>query len=109
MRAGNEKMLDGVCFFALEAGDPLATASLGFIDRGRQTLDVALVRDCDHHGFLSDEVFHVVVAEFFAGDLRHAIVAVLAGDLDQIVADDCIDVCGVAQDRAVLLDFTQDF
>ena len=52
----DEDMLREVLFSGLDTGQPFASASLGAISMGGQTLHVPVVRDCDHHILFGDQV-----------------------------------------------------
>ena len=108
MGACDKEVLDGVLFFGFQSGDSFAAPFLRFVDRCGQAFDVTLVRDRHDHGLLGDEVFHVVVSEFYVGDFRHAVGAVFAGDFDKVLSDDPVDPRLVTQDISVAFDFLED-
>ena len=108
MGACNEQVFDGVFFFGFQAGDPFATSFLGFVHGGWKSFDVPLVGDRNDHGFLGDKVFHVVVAELLIGDLSNPIVAVLAGNFDEIFSYQGVDLRRAGEDLSIAFDLFED-
>ena len=107
VRAGDEQVLDRVFLFGLGAGQALAAAALGPVDRGRRPLDVAVAADRDDHRLFGDQVLHVDFADFVAADFGAAGVAVLPLQLAEVLADHVQDVLPVGEDAAILGDLLE--
>src|SRR3954454_23436921 len=105
VRRGDEEMLDVILVLQLHPHDTDAAALLLTVRRHRQPLDVARLRDRDHHVLFRDQVLEL---EFFLrrDDLRAAVVllAVDVLDLEQLLTEERVDPRGVAEDFAELRD-----
>ena len=103
MGRADEEVLDEVAVLHVHAGDAAAAAVLLAVGVERQRLDVAGVRDRDHHLLVGDQVLDVDLA-LGVGDLGAALVAEALGDLAQLLLDDREHAQLVAEDRAQLGD-----
>ena len=79
----DEQVLDEVLVLERLPVEPAAAAPLLLVRRHRRALDVARVRDGDHHLLVGDQVLDRELA-LVARDLRAALVAVLVDDLLQL-------------------------
>ena len=91
MRRGHEQVLDVVVVLRVHAGHADAAAMLLTVGGERQRLDVAGVRDRDHHLLIGDQVLDVDLA-LGEGDLGATLVAVLLGDLGELFLDQAVDL-----------------
>ncbi len=86
MGVGHQQALDEVLFLNAGGRLTLTATTLGLVVAQRLILDVALMRQGDHHIFLLDQIFDVDVRRV-GGDLGTTRVAELLTDGDQLFAD----------------------
>ena len=102
---GDEEVLDVILVLHVHAHDADAAAALLAVGGDGNALDVAGARDRDHHVLFGD---HVLEVELLLGvhDLGAAIVllAVDLAELEQLLADERVDLGRIAEQRAQLLD-----
>src|SRR2546422_318473 len=102
-RGDNEEVLDEVCL-GRAAPDPAApAAALRAVEGHGIPLDVALVRDGDHHVLFDDQVLDRDGGGL-VHDPRAPLVAVLLAQRAQLVGDDLRDLALVGEDGAVAHD-----
>ena len=103
MRRAHEEVLDVVTLLRVHPGHATPAAVLLAVRVQRQRLDVARVRDRDHHLLLADEVLDVDLV-LGVGDLRPAVVAEALGDLGELLLDEREDLVLVAEQLVQLGD-----
>src|SRR5262245_9324530 len=103
MRGGYEQPRDEVLFARLHAGAALAAAPLRAIGRERHALDVAEVRNRDHHVLAVDEIFLFHLA-FMLDDDGAAWRGELFAHRFELVLDDALDARARAQDIEIVGD-----
>ena len=103
MRGGDDEVLDVVLVLEVHAHDADPAAALLAVGRDGQALDVARARDRDDHVLLGDEVLELELL-LRRHDLRAALVAAPVDllDLEQLLADEAVDLGLVAENRAQL-------
>src|SRR5262245_38674814 len=87
VRRRDEQVFDPVVFFLMGRDHTFAAAALPTIGRYGQTLDVAGVRDRDHHVLFRDQVFYRELA-LIGHDLGAAVVAKPLRELGQLFLQD---------------------
>ncbi len=86
MRAGNEEILDEVRIFEIGCTQPLPAASLNLVSINRQTLYIAVMRDCHHHHIVGDEVFHIEAAAVSFEDGRATCISIFLFEFQGLFA-----------------------
>src|SRR5882672_7494781 len=103
----DEQVLDPVVFLGVRADHALPAAPLAPIGGHRQPLDVARVRDGDHHVFFGDQILDREVA-LVRHDLGAALVAEAVRQLGQLLLED-LHAAGLrAEDVLAVLDEAPD-
>ncbi len=87
MRRSNEQLLDEIFFVTTETRNPPSAPPLLPVRRRRETLDVAAVRDADHHVLVGNQVLRLEIHRG-VDDLRAALVAVLRTHRFELFLDD---------------------
>ena len=103
VRGAHEQVLDEVAVLHVHARHAAPAALLLAVGGERQRLDVAGLRDRDHHLLVGDQVLDVDLVLGVA-DLRAPLVAEALGDLRELLLDDGQHAALVAEDRAQLGD-----
>ena len=103
VRGRDEQVLDVVVILQVHRLHALAAALLLTVRGNGQALDVAGLRDRDHHALLGDEVFDVQVLGGI-GELRSAGGVELLLDLLQLLLDDVAHQLRVGEDAVVVRD-----
>ena len=107
VRVGHEQVLDEVLFLGPRADHALAAAPLRAVGGDLLALDVAGVRDRDHHVLLLDGVLVADLA-LLAHDLGAPVVAVLLLQAPDLVLDDAEHLLRAGEDRPQPLDQLDD-
>ena len=103
VRGCNEQVLDVVVILQVHRLHALAATLLLAVRGNGQALDVAGLRDRDHHALLGDEVFDVQVLGSI-GELRFARSGELLLDLLQLLLDDVAHQLRVGEHAVVVRD-----
>ena len=103
MGVGDEEAGDEIVLARGHARATLAAAALGAIGRHRHALDVAAVRDRDHHVLALDQVLDVLL-ELVVEDVRAARRGELGLDLEQFVAHQREQLVAIAQQLEISFD-----
>ena len=109
MGARHEQVLDRIFFVGRRTLEALAATPLGTVGVGWRALDVSSPADRDHHRGLGDQLRHVADVAHLAADLRAPVVGMLALDLDELRADERLDVGLTGENPPKLPDLREQF
>ena len=101
MRGRDKHILHKILLLGGQAGDALAAPLLGPVVIAAGALDIAVVRQRDHHFFLLDELIHIDLI-LVKGDGGSAGIAIFPFDLQKILPDDIVHQLGIAEHLSLI-------